>query len=1066
MRHPNHRFFEILSVLLLQVPFCCDAQVVPSNNATKGASNNNQLTSRNIVQSIPFEFKQAIIKNAKDLHSVDTRLLTTTCPDTSAHFYFTEDSLSLYANAICRTADGNTLISATYNRQLTPQYITSPYVLKCNDEGTVLWARRYDASNPAYYISYDQIIELRDGSALLKGIIDYGSGDVKPILEKINAYGFITWTQAYETPQWKKIDGSSIHVSWDITDIREDPWTGDIYVSGGFEYGFVLTRLHTNDGSVYWSKFYKPGLQAFGEHAFGVDIHQDEVQLWGHFQQGNDGIVSVFRIKKTDGDTLQTKYFTESDAPARNLSFIGADPLVKMNNGHVSLGGYLVGNDIPDNGIYYHYGLVEFDEGLNFTNGFYFTNKTSSLDSRVTQFPDGSGIMVGNQYISENTATIHSIQFKQDVLLKQRQLFYPGQGRPYSSFAVRTNKGSDLFTQMLLDSATRVSRIEITKLKISDTASDCLGWDEDFISTVDYHFREIHWQLDSIGINDFSVIMSNFLNAYSEALNYTPGCRQLSHCDSIKLEASAQKICSTQALELIAHKNKECGGTVFLSYSEDGIDSVTQVNDSTFSFHFNKEWSGKISATVAGCTLLSDSVEIAVLNAPPALDLGRDTSLCPGNVLQLNAHKGYSSYKWQDGSTDSTFMVTNPGTYFVETRDACGGFFYDTVLVSLHQVIPFGVGADRTKCNNDTLHFDAPAGFMNYNWSPSCNISSLTAPNVVVYPDKDTSYFVRAELASGCFVYDTVKITVHHSPRIFLGSDTSFCAGKSLLLDAGVGFNVYRWNDGSSSQTISVNKAGTYTISATTIEGCSSYDTLKVLSVWPLPVTALDHNNELCQSSTRILDPGAFSSYLWQDGSTSRKYAINTTGVYYVQVTDNRGCVNADTVRITSILPSPSGFLPNDTSICSYSSVDLKPVGSFSAYSWSNGSALSTISTDKAGEYWLRVRNSKGCTGVDTIVVSVKECMVGLRVPTAFSPNNDSRNDIFRALLFGNIKSFELTVYNRWGQIVFHTTDRFKGWDGTTGGREQDPGVFIWMCKYQLEGDQAKVEEGTVMLIR
>jgi gliding motility-associated-like protein len=233
-----------------------------------------------------------------------------------------------------------------------------------------------------------------------------------------------------------------------------------------------------------------------------------------------------------------------------------------------------------------------------------------------------------------------------------------------------------------------------------------------------------------------------------------------------------------------------------------------------------------------------------------------------------------------------------------------------------------------------------------------------------------------------------------------------------------------------------------------------------------LPTTSLDHNSELCQSSTRILDPGAFSSYLWQDGSTSRKYTVSKTGNYFVKVTDNNGCINWDTVHITTILPSPSNFLPADTSICSYGTADLTSARSFASYIWNNGNTSPKLIVDKAGTYWVQVRDSKGCIGADTILVNIKDCMVGLKVPNAFTPNHDATNDVFRALLFGNVKSFELTVYNRWGQIVFYTTDRYKGWDGTIGGKEQDPGVFIWMCKYELEGDQQKVERGTVTLIR
>ncbi|RYF85980.1 MAG: hypothetical protein EOO03_12475, partial [Chitinophagaceae bacterium] len=58
------------------------------------------------------------------------------------------------------------------------------------------------------------------------------------------------------------------------------------------------------------------------------------------------------------------------------------------------------------------------------------------------------------------------------------------------------------------------------------------------------------------------------------------------------------------------------------------------------------------------------------------------------------------------------------------------------------------------------------------------------------------------------------------------------------------------------------------------------------------------------------------------------------------------------------------------------------------------------------------------------------------------------------------------TVYNRWGQIVFQTSDRNKGWDGRVAGTTQDSNLFVWICSYQFEAGTEKVEKGTVMLIR
>src|SRR5213075_322409 len=132
----------------------------------------------------------------------------------------------------------------------------------------------------------------------------------------------------------------------------------------------------------------------------------------------------------------------------------------------------------------------------------------------------------------------------------------------------------------------------------------------------------------------------------------------------------------------------------------------------------------------------------------------------------------------------------------------------------------------------------------------------------------------------------------------------------------------------------------------------------------------------------------------------------------------------------------------------------------------SNNATSSAITISQPGLYWLQVKDNNDCTGKDTIIVNPKDCMKGLYVPSAFTPNKDGKNDLFRPLLFGKVKQFQFTIYNRWGLIVFQTSELTKGWDGNYLGRLQDSNVFIWICKFQLEGEDVKLQKGSVVLIR
>jgi gliding motility-associated-like protein len=266
---------------------------------------------------------------------------------------------------------------------------------------------------------------------------------------------------------------------------------------------------------------------------------------------------------------------------------------------------------------------------------------------------------------------------------------------------------------------------------------------------------------------------------------------------------------------------------------------------------------------------------------------------------------------------------------------------------------------------------------------------------------------------------------------------------------------------GGANQTAS----GVYTDTLQTTLGCDSV-VITTLIAHPEPQLELGSDRALCAGLSLTLSPGAFAGYQWQDQSTQSTFTLNKAGQYWVKVTDANQCSASDTLTITALLPNPSGFLKRSDSVCAYSTVLLQPTGIYQSYLWSNGATSKTIEVSVAGTYWLQVRDGNGCIGTDTIMVDSKECMKGMFVPTAFSPNGDGKNDVFRVQAFGKVKSFKLQLFNRWGQPVFQTEDVHRGWDGKVGGLPQRSDVFVWICTYQLEGEKQRLEKGTATLIR
>ena len=182
----------------------------------------------------------------------------------------------------------------------------------------------------------------------------------------------------------------------------------------------------------------------------------------------------------------------------------------------------------------------------------------------------------------------------------------------------------------------------------------------------------------------------------------------------------------------------------------------------------------------------------------------------------------------------------------------------------------------------------------------------------------------------------------------------------------------------------------------------------------------------------------------------------------------NSMILTATTASLPFVVPpaTAANFLPRDTTKCDYSTITLKATPGFVSYLWNTQDTTSSIAVLNAGTYSLQVTDTNGCKVSESMVVTDSTCPEYVYLPSAFTPNNDGRNDIFRPIFAGAASEFRFAVYDRWGRVMFETTTPYAGWDGTTGGREQPAGVYVWVCVYRLYGQPEKMQRGTVMLIR
>ncbi len=299
--------------------------------------------------------------------------------------------------------------------------------------------------------------------------------------------------------------------------------------------------------------------------------------------------------------------------------------------------------------------------------------------------------------------------------------------------------------------------------------------------------------------------------------------------------------------------------------------------------------------------------------------------------------------------------------------------------------------------------------------------------------------------STGCDSIITIHLTIN---KKYTEQNKTICEGESFFA-------------GGEKQTVS----GIYIDTLTSSLNCDSIVTTR-LTVNPSPLPILGPDRDLCAGTASVISPGSFTQYLWQDMSTSSTFTVSKPGLYWVKVNNELNCSVTDSLNIKSILPSPDNFLKKVDSICRYQKLPIDAKEIFNQYLWSNGAVDKQITVDKPGSYWLSVTDAGGCTGTDSIIVYPKDCLIGVYVPTAFTPNNDGINDVYKAIVFGEVLSFRLQVFGREGQLVFQTTDHLKGWDGSYKGKNYSSATFVWQCSYQLKSRQPEYQKGTVTIIR
>ncbi len=439
----------------------------------------------------------------------------------------------------------------------------------------------------------------------------------------------------------------------------------------------------------------------------------------------------------------------------------------------------------------------------------------------------------------------------------------------------------------------------------------------------------------------------------------------------------------------------------------DGLEGKTirffiKVADCTYEAHFGYAYVD----VVAECNS----------NLQGAVFCNSDTS------VDVVAPDGYQSYHWlssdlsQIVSTDQTLHIsplpTAGSTIAVEITPYPGYGCIDTLYQVLDTIQSnANAGPDRFPCNMSPVQLggNTVPGLI-YSWSPSTSLSDAHSPNPFANPDHLVEYELMVSSAQGsCITKDSVIV----NPQIInqnlqVTGSNPFCLGNAdaPILQAAIADSIqWYWN-------------GT---------------------------------------------PLANSSLNFAPRSTGDYQAVLYSAVCTDPVRSNVVHIEADTARIGIRYPEVS--IP----IQFPQQIEARDFGQL--YQWQPSAQLLNTSIvdpyfkgNSSQEYTVQIKTRTGCVTIDTQYVRVYK-KIKIYVPTAFTPNNDGRNDYLRPLLLGFDKLLSYTIYNRWGRQLFHTTNELPGWDGKVNNIAQEPQTIIWVVEaVDIDGKIQKASGSTVLL--
>jgi gliding motility-associated-like protein len=498
----------------------------------------------------------------------------------------------------------------------------------------------------------------------------------------------------------------------------------------------------------------------------------------------------------------------------------------------------------------------------------------------------------------------------------------------------------------------------------------------------------------------------------------------------------------------------------------------------------------------------------------PTTDFTFTDSVCLGTPMQffdntVSPSGPVAHWLWQiDGqsfnSQNLTYTFSTPGSHTVThgataTANAgCLGLITKTVFVSAKPVA--AIKALPVLCQTvsasltDSSYTTDGTFIQQWLWLANSGQSSTLQNPMFTFANggNDTIQLV-VQNSRGCNS-DTLKkaVVVNAKPLARFGMAGSLCANNPLSFtdSSSVGngaIAAWHWqfsngNIATQQNTVQSFAAGPQNVAlaVTSQAGCQSDTARLPFVIKPRPQVSFTAADGCVRDTIRFnaTANAPISAWIWNYGDgvvgsaqpTSYVYAIPGSYTATLVVRDTAGCFS-DTAKRTIDIGGSNANAGPDVVAATGQPVQLQAGGGI-LYQWTPADGLSNpnianpIATPaQTTTYTVRAFTSQGCASTDQMTITVYKGP-DIYVPTAFSPNADGRNDVFRAIPIGIVRFENLSVFNRYGEKIFFTSNAQFGWDGTWQGKKQPQGTYVWMVGGTDYRGQRIFKKGSVLLIR